>query len=86
MKNILYFTTFEPALRIFVWQSISDLDCIMGVLADEWEMMAEYKTKKYDLGHINISALRSCVNFIKFPKVPSDKEMKKALEIWRLTY
>jgi hypothetical protein len=56
------------------------------VLADEWEMMAEYKTKKYDLGHINISALRSCVNFIKFPKVPSDKEMKKAVEIRRLTY
>ena len=56
------------------------------MLADEWEMMAEYKTKKYDLGHINISAPRSCVDFIKFPKVPSDKEMKKAVEIRKLTY
>ena len=56
------------------------------MLADEWEMMAEYKTKKYDLGHINISAPRSCVNSIEFPKVPSDKEMKKAVKIRMLPY
>ena len=58
----------------------------MGESADEWEMMAEYKTKKYDLGHINISAPRSCVNSIEFPKVPSDKEMKKAVKIRMLPY
>ena len=68
------------------YKSISDLDYIMGVSADEWEMIAEYNTKKYGLGHINVGVLRRCVNLIKFAKVPSDKQMKKAVEIRKLTY
>jgi hypothetical protein len=68
------------------YKSISDLDYIMGGSADEWEMIAEYNTKKYGLGHINVGVPRRFVNLIKFAKVPSDKQMKKAVEIRKLTY
>lgn len=69
-----------------VYETVSDIEYILGVSAEEWELVAEFNTPKYGFGHMNVDIPRKCVSLIKQNKVPSDKQMKKAVEIREAAY
>ena len=67
-------------------KSISDLDYVMKVSAKEWELIAEHYKKTYDFDHINVGIPNKCVSLLKFGKLPSDKQLKMAVEIRNRSY
>ena len=66
--------------------SISALEYIMAISAEEWDLIADYNTKKFGVGHINVGVPLTCVKLHKQGKVPSEKQMNKAVEIREKAY
>jgi len=66
--------------------SISALEYIMAITAEEWDLIAHYNIKKFGMGHINVGVPLTCVKLHKQGKVPSEKQMNKAVEIREKAY
>jgi hypothetical protein len=69
-----------------VYKTVSDLDYIMKFPAEEWSLIAAFNEKKYGHGHGNVGIPLACVKLIRSGKVPSDKQMRKAVEIREKAY
>jgi hypothetical protein len=67
-------------------QSITGLEYIMAIPAQEWDLLAEHNSKIYPSNHMNVGIPRKCSELIKFGKVPSDKQMNLAKGIREAAY
>jgi len=69
-----------------VAQSISDLDSVMLVTGKEWESIANFYMGSHGPDHINVGIPKSCVSLHRSGKLPSDKQLKKAVKIRENAY
>lgn len=67
-------------------KSISDLESVMNVSIDEWKAISEYYMKTYPHNHINVALPNKCVELIKYGNLPSDKQLKSAIQIREKAY
>jgi AIPR protein/abortive infection phage resistance-like protein len=67
-------------------KSISGLEYVMGVTAQEWELIAEYFAKTYPYNHKNVGIPRKCNELHQYGKMPSDKQLNLAKEIREEAY
>lgn len=62
-------------------KSISIFDQVMQVSDQEWGLLASFNSKIYGYEHVNTGIPRACVLLHKTGKLPSDKQLKLALDI-----
>ncbi len=67
-------------------KSISALEHVMSLPVEEWELLAKYNAKKYGTEHINTGISNKCVELLKFGRMPSDRQLQKAIEIRKEAY
>lgn len=60
---------------------VNDYENVISISANEWVAIADFYLKNYDTNHINVAIPLKCVNLIQFRKIPSDKQLKMAVEI-----
>ena len=58
----------------------------MAVTVKEWELLADFYINTYGESHINVQLPRLCVSLHRRVKVPSEKQLKKALQIRKQAY
>jgi hypothetical protein len=69
-----------------VSKSISNMENVMLVTAKEWELIAKFNTDIYGYGHINVGIPNACILLHTRGKLPSEKQLKLALEIREKAY
>lgn len=69
-----------------VAQSITGLEYVMSISAEEWDLIAEYNAKVYPASHMNIGIPRKCAGLHRGGGVPSDKQLKLAKDIRAAAY
>lgn len=69
-----------------VSKSISDLEYVMNISIEEWEHLADFYGKEYPPSHINVALPNKCVDLIRLGRMPSDKQLKSAIEIRKKAY
>lgn len=69
-----------------VSKSISNMENVMLVTAKEWELIAKFNTDIYGYGHINVGIPNACILLHTQGKLPSEKQLKLALEIREKAY
>ncbi|MEL0636394.1 AIPR family protein [Marinomonas sp. TI.3.20] len=67
-------------------KSVSDFEYIMEVSAAEWANISEYFSSNYPITHKNVGIPLKCVGLHQYGKVPTDKQMKMAVEVRKLAY
>jgi len=67
-------------------KAISFIEQVMGVSETEWLHIAKYNASTYPPSHLNVGIPMKCVSFIKGGSIPSDKQLKLALEIRKNAY
>lgn len=65
---------------------VNEFEYIMNVSIEEWVAISEFYSKDYDSKHMNVGIPLKCVALIKYGKVPSDKQLKMALQIRNKAY
>ena len=71
---------------IEVAKSISLLDQVMSFTSKEWEFVSAFNSQTYPYTHKNVSVPNSCVALINHGKLPTDRQLKMALEIRNKAY
>jgi hypothetical protein len=69
-----------------VSKSVSDFDSVMKVSDKEWELIAGYYIDTYGPEHINVGIPRACVSLHRYGKLPTDKQLKQAVQIREKAY
>ena len=69
-----------------VSKSISDLESVMTVSDREWELIAGYYHATYGPEHINVGIPKTCVSLHRYGKLPTDKQLKQAIQIREKAY
>ena len=64
-----------------VSKSISYFEQVMKISAKEWELIAKFNSEQYPPEHANVGIPKTCALFHTTGKVPSDKQLKLAIEI-----
>ena len=59
---------------------------VMEVSATEWTLLTEHNAKVYPREHPNVGIPSKCVAFMKGGTMPSDKQLKLAIEIRKNAY
>jgi len=67
-------------------KSISNLDYVMNVSAVEWAAIKEFNQKTYPYTHHNVGIPVKCIELHKFGKLPTDKQLKMAVDIRKKVY
>lgn len=67
-------------------KSISDFEYVMGVTSAEWQSISDYYSATYPATHKNVGIPLKCVALHLYNKVPSDKQMKMAVEVRKAAY
>lgn len=67
-------------------ESISGYEFVLGVSAEEWDLIAEYNATIYPTSHANVGIPRKCANLHKFGTLPSAKQMQLAKTIRDAAY
>jgi len=67
-------------------KTTSYFEQVMQVSVQEWELIAKFNAERYDPTHINVGIPKACISLHKIGKVPSDKQLKLAIEIKKKTY
>lgn len=67
-------------------KSINHFECVMDVKADEWKAIADYFDPMYGPEHANVGIPNQCIALHKQGKVPSEKQLKMAVEIREKAY
>jgi hypothetical protein len=67
-------------------KSMSDFESVMQVSAKEWELIAGYFTNIFGPEHMNVGIPKACISLHRYGKVPSDKQLKQALQIRKKAY
>lgn len=71
----------EKREKITVSKSISDLEAVLNISAREWESISAFNSETYPYFHKYVSIPNVCVSLIKHGKVPSDKQLKAAIQV-----
>jgi hypothetical protein len=61
--------------------TINDFEFVMGVTAKEWALISEFYSLTYPPMHMNVDLPLKCVALLQYGKVPSDKQLKMAVQI-----
>jgi len=69
-----------------VSKSMSDFESVMQVSDKEWELIARYYTDTFGPEHINVGIPKACVSLHKHGKLPTDKQLKQAVQIREKAY
>jgi len=69
-----------------VSKSMSDFESVMQVSDKEWELIAGYYTDTFGPEHINVGIPRACVSLHRYGKLPTDKQLKQAVQIREKAY
>jgi hypothetical protein len=90
-KDILFGNQVDEASQerkavIEVSKSISLLDQVMNFTSKEWEFISAFNGQTYPYTHKNVSVPNSCVALINHGKLPTDRQLKMALEIRNKAY
>jgi len=62
-------------------RSISYFEQVMSISSQEWELIAKFNSENYPPDHVNVGIPKACALFHTTGKVPSDKQLKLAIEI-----
>ena len=65
---------------------ISFTQQVMDVTDTEWTLMAQYNAAIYPSSHANVGIPMKCASFMKGGSMPSDKQLKLAVEIRKNAY
>ena len=66
--------------------SISVLEQVMQISSVEWDLIATFYAKTYPVTHANIGIPRKCASFVRGGSMPSDKQLKVAMNIRKNAY
>lgn len=66
--------------------AVSRLEYVMKVTAKEWTLLAEYYSKTYPHSHLNVGIPLKCVGLLQYGKVPTEKQLKLAVQIREKAY
>ena len=69
-----------------VSKTITGLEYVLAISAQEWNLIAEYNAKTYPTTHKNVGIPRMCAELQRSGKMPSDKQLNNAKEIRVETY
>lgn len=69
-----------------VSKTITGLEYVLAISAQEWNLIAEYNAKNYPTTHKNVGIPRMCAELQRSGKMPSDKQLNNAKEIRVKTY
>lgn len=69
-----------------VGKTISIFDQVLQITVQEWELLTKFNTDIFGFDHINVGIPQACILLHKNGKVPSDKQLKLALEIRNEAY
>jgi hypothetical protein len=67
-------------------KTITGLEYVLAIPAQEWDLIAEYNAKTYPTTHKNVGIPRMCAELHRSGKMPSDKQLNNAKEIRVATY
>jgi hypothetical protein len=59
---------------------------VMQITEIEWSLLTEYNAKIYPRNHLNVGIPSKCAAFMKGGAMPSDKQLKLAIEIRKNAY
>jgi len=62
-------------------RTINDLEYVMNISATEWTLLSEFHSETYPSFHQNVEIPLKCVSLLQYGKVPSDKQLKVAVQI-----
>jgi len=62
-------------------KTINNFEYVMNVSAKEWTFISEFYSSKYDSVHLNVGIPLKCAALHQYGKVPSDKQLKSAVDI-----
>ncbi|MEP2652205.1 MAG: AIPR family protein [Paraglaciecola sp.] len=62
-------------------KTINDFEYVMDVTAKEWTLISEFYALTYPPTHMNVDLPLKCVALLQYGKVPSNKQLKKAVQI-----
>ena len=62
-------------------KSISYFEQVMSISSQEWELIAKFNSANYPPDHVSVGIPKACALFHTTGKVPSDKQLKLAIEI-----
>ena len=69
-----------------VSKSMSDFDSVMQISDKEWELIAGHYIDAYGPNHINVGVPRKCVSLHRHGKLPTEKQLKQAIQIREKAY
>lgn len=78
--------TKERKAKTTVSKNISDLENVLNISAIEWELISKFNSQTYPFTHKFVSIPNACVSLIKYGKVPSERQLKTAIEIRDVAY
>jgi hypothetical protein len=67
-------------------KSITDLDTVMEISPKEWELISQFNSQTYPYAHKNVAIPNACVSLIKYGKLPTDRQLKSAVQIRNKAY
>ena len=67
-------------------KTVTDFDAVMAVSKEEWTQIAAYNVNIYGSMHANVGIPNACVALHQFGKLPSEKQLKKAVDIRSAAY
>tara|TARA_B110000114_G_scaffold170289_1_gene194964 strand:+ start:425 stop:2542 length:2118 start_codon:yes stop_codon:yes gene_type:complete len=69
-----------------VSKTVTYYESVMAVTLKEWELLADFYINTYGESHSNVQLPNLCVSLHRDGKLPSDKQLKKALQIRKQAY
>jgi hypothetical protein len=67
-------------------KTLTSFDTVMAVSKEEWALIASYNVEIYGGMHVNVGIPNACVALHQFGKLPSEKQLKKAVDIRSAAY
>jgi len=67
-------------------KTVTGFDAVMAVSKEEWTLIAAHNVEIYGSMHANVGIPNACVALHQFGKLPSEKQLKKAVDIRSAAY
>ena len=67
-------------------KSVSYLEQVMQVTSVEWSLIGKHNSAIYPTDHANVGIPMKCASFLNGGSMPSDKQLKIAVEIRKNAY
>jgi hypothetical protein len=76
----------DQEANIVVSKTISFTEQVLQVTETEWTLIAKYNASIYPPSHANVGIPIKCASFLKGGSMPSDRQLKLAIEIRKNAY